>query len=331
MGAACGRTPVAGSRPYDRPGPPGCRCRPGGSVRRPVRRRARPAIASSRRSPGGVGDRIGLRDVGVAEDLEAMTVMGGEDRLQEGNDGVLPEIGRDVADPQASPGRGPGRSRLDRSGRDSACHGRNAGLRRGSPERRHPAGSAWPGAGCCGRAHHPAAWPGPGGSRRWPRPCPWSLQALARLVSAPKCSGSSARLARRKPGPDRAPPRRARQAEVVPGVHQVRPELDRPLEVQPRLRHPVLVQNSTRPRLLCASARSGWRYSACSKLAAPPPVGPGPSRPAPCSSTPRRSPARAAGPARNGRPPLRTRRDASGSRPVRRADRVPRDANEARS
>ena len=37
--------------------------------------------------------RIGSRDVGVAEDLEAMTVMGGEDRLQEGNDGMLPEVG----------------------------------------------------------------------------------------------------------------------------------------------------------------------------------------------------------------------------------------------
>ena len=36
---------------------------------------------------------IGSRDVGVAEDLEAMMVMGGEDRLQEGDDGMLTEVG----------------------------------------------------------------------------------------------------------------------------------------------------------------------------------------------------------------------------------------------
>ena len=45
-------------------------------------------------------------------------------------------------------------------------------------------------------------------------------------------------------GPIGLPLGAARQAKVVPGVHQVRPELDRPLEAQPRLRHPALVQES---------------------------------------------------------------------------------------
>ena len=49
-------------------------------------------------------DRIGLRDVGVAEDLEAMMVVVGDDRLQEGNDRVLAEVGRDVADCRRRPG-----------------------------------------------------------------------------------------------------------------------------------------------------------------------------------------------------------------------------------
>ena len=57
----------------------------------------------------------------------------------------------------------------------------------------------------------------------------------------------------------------ARQAQVVLGIDQVRPELDRLLEAQPRLRHPALIQERE-AEVVVRSARSGWRYSAISKL-----------------------------------------------------------------
>ena len=59
---------------------------------------------------------IGLRNVGVAEELHALVVVAREDRLEEVGDGMLPEVGRDVADPQATPGKRPGGPGLDRPG-----------------------------------------------------------------------------------------------------------------------------------------------------------------------------------------------------------------------
>jgi hypothetical protein len=45
------------------------------------------------------GRGIGSGDVGVADDFEVLVIVGGEDRLEETNDGMLAEVGRDVADP----------------------------------------------------------------------------------------------------------------------------------------------------------------------------------------------------------------------------------------
>ena len=108
--------------------------------------------------------------------------------------------------------------------------------------------------------------PALGGNRRWPRPRALILAGVGEISERPEMVGVDPHgVLEGSQGLIGLTLGVARQAQVVPGVHQVRPELNRPLEAQPRLCLPGLVQEH-QAEIVVRSARSGSRYSACSKL-----------------------------------------------------------------
>ncbi len=205
------------------------------------------------------GRGIGLRYVGVADELDLPAVVAGEDRLEEAGDGMLAEVGRDVADAQAAPGERPDRPRLDRPGQ---WFGVLASVASSLGEDPSSIGTALVLHGqeqvavdlCRTRCHHQSfAVEGDGLGD-----APLIPAGIREIGERPEMIRVDAHgVFEGGLGMIGVPQGSPRQAEVIMGVDQIRPEFESPCSKLSRASAVRPWFSRARPRLLCTSARSG--------------------------------------------------------------------------